>query len=181
MVIPLHDPSIRLAVLGHLATGFNDQAVSSLGFSGDALQAMLRMRALKAAELEFLAGQRRVLLRVELLPDELHEALRAYAIRADQYALRDYFLRHGASYVQMTRFFSLSRARTLQSRRVLGVNFGAGRMRLPDLETRDFIAVRWKKTQAEDPRERLVRLHEQFPEYTLAVLEWVVEAAEVAP
>lgn len=181
MIVPLHDPSIRLAVLGHLATGLTDDALKRLGLPVDDLRELVRLRSVSASELEFLAAQRRLELRLELRPDEVREALRAHAIRADGQALQDYFIRNGASFHQMLRFFSLSRPRTLQCRRLLGVSIGSGRPRLPDHEIRTHIALRWKKNPGGEPRERLLRLHQQFPEYSLAVLEWVIDSVEVAP
>ena len=181
MIVPLQDPSIRLALLGHLVTGVSEEGLRRLGLEPADLQALLGLRRLSASELEFLAAQRRVALRLELHPDEVSEALRAHTIRSDRQALQEYFIRHGASYHQMLRFFSLSRPRTLQYRRLYGVSVGVGRLKLPDPEIRTHIVTRWTKAQVCDPRERLVRLHQQFPEYSLAVLEWVIDSVEVAP
>lgn len=177
-MLPLCDPQLRLGLLQHLAVRLREDDTQALRALGIEPAQLARLRALPAPELSRLASMRGLTIGVALDAGGLKAGLRAVALAGEAKALETYFIRHGASWRMMKALFKLSHRRTLDRRRELGVRRSGGRFRLPDARTVESICRVWYALREADLRLRYRRLHQAFPEWSLAALAAVVEAYE---
>jgi hypothetical protein len=96
-------------------------------------------------------------------------------VRRDE-MLKEYFVRHGASIMLLRTLFTLSKQELQRLRAELDLADKStnGRPRMPPMALRDHIHSDWHEichTYKQEPeRERLWRLHQKFPAFSIASL-----------
>jgi hypothetical protein len=168
--------TIKRMVLEHLVEQVDSGGLDSLlasGFSPELIDD-LRKRPTRdffhAAQFEGLA------IKVSIDTQKLKTCLwmRDRARRDEM--LKEYFVRHGASIILLRTLFTLSKQELQRLRAELDLSEKAtnGRPRLPPTSIRDQIHSEWHEishTFKDEPeRERLWRLHQKFPTYSIASL-----------
>lgn len=166
--------TIKRMVLEHLVEQVDSGGLDSLlasGFSPELIDD-LRKRPTRdffhAAQFEGLA------IKVSIDTQKLKTCLwmRDRARRDEM--LKEYFVRHGASIILLRTLFTLSKQELQRLRIELDLTEKAtnGRPRLPPTAIRDQIHSEWHAiclTFKDEPeRERLWRLHQKFPTYSIA-------------
>jgi Protein of unknown function (DUF2857) len=166
--------TIKRMVLEHLVEQVDSGGLDSLlanGFSPELIDD-LRKRPTRdffhAAQVEGLA------IKVSIDTQKLMSCLwmRDRARRDEM--LKEYFVRHGASIILLRTLFTLSKQELQRLRVELDLTEKAtnGRPRLPPTAIRDHIHCEWHAIchsfKDEPERERLWRLHQKFPTYSMA-------------
>jgi hypothetical protein len=175
-MIKINNTTIKRMVLEHLVeqidTGGMDGLLRS-GFSPELIDD-LRQRSSRdffhAAQFEGLS------IKVTIDTDKLTACLRMRdRVRRDE-MLKEYFVRHGASIMLLRTLFSLSKQelQRLRAELDLAEKSTNGRPRMPPTALRDHIHSDWYEichTYKQEPeRERLWRLHQKFPAFSIASL-----------
>lgn len=181
MMLPLLDHQLRVSMLNQIVARMADAELDALHVGGVDVGRLTRLRDLSAVDMSRLAAVRSLVIQVDLDLDSLDAALRIVSVMSHARALEAYFIRHGASWQQMTRLFKLPRKDTLRRRRIAGVKRIGGRFPMPDAITRDQIVHAWEKLNTADPRLRYYELHQRFLTVSLATLEAVLLDAGVVP
>ena len=174
----LQDAQVRLVLLNHVAVRLGDAAPDELQAAGLENELLAHLRQLSAVDLSRLAAMRSLTICVAFDGAALKAGLRAVALGNEAKALETYFIRHGASTQLMSALFKVRRKLTLKRRRDLGARRPAGRARLPDYATRERIYRAWRAVADPAPRIRYYRLHQEFPNIPIAVLEAIVRKFE---
>jgi hypothetical protein len=177
-MLPLQDTQVRLVLLNHVTLRRGDAAQEELHAAGIEDELLVHLRQLSAVDLGRLAAMRSLTIGVAFDNAALKAGLRSVALVNEAMALETYFIRHGASTHLMSALFKVRRNLTLQRRRDLGVRRPAGRVRLPDRVTRERIHRAWWAISDPAPRARYHRLHQEFQDIPIAVLEAVIREFE---
>jgi len=177
-VLPITDPHIRLALLSHVLARLEQAPIREVKASGIDAEQLTHLQQLSTLDLGRLASMRALTIGVSLDATGLRSGLRAVALVNEADALAAYFIRHGASPAMMRAFFKIRRKLTLERRREAGAWRPAGRIRLPDYATRERIYRTWASLPDPSPRARYYRLHQQFRQFSIAVLEAAVREFE---
>jgi len=170
----LEDPQIRLAVIGTLSVEAERLGPKGLNLPGLSAEKIERLGRLTASEIRVLATHRGLPIKVVVDGYQLAETLGAVARNRQLRDLETYFVQHGASCSLMHRLFSMSRKMTHRRRSELGTSIPAGRYHLPRPRTREQICIAWDKLPPEPLSKRYFRLHQLFPEFSIAALEATV-------
>ena len=173
-MLHLRDPQVRLVILSHLAWRAAAAEKAELIEAGIAEKFVRRMRALSVEELIDLAQLPWLPVSVVFDFSRVEAALRAVSLQKEAKSLELYFLRNGASSRMLHALFRKTVKTTLRRRRECGAWFPPGRARLPRAAIRDQIVRLWASIRDRDPRIRYFKLHREFPEFPIAVLETVV-------
>jgi hypothetical protein len=177
-MLPVFDPQLRLVLLNHIAVRLSGGDPDELHSAGIETEQLMRLSELRAIDLSRLAAMRELTIVVALDNGGLKAGLRAISLVNEAKALETYFIRHGASWQMMSALFKLRRKLTLRRRRELGAWRPSGRLPLPDAMTRERIFRAWLAIEDPSPRARYYRLHQAFPELSIAVLAAVVREFE---
>jgi hypothetical protein len=177
-MLPLLDAQVRLVLLSHVAVRLTEAEPTAVAAVGIDREQLLRLRQLSALDLNRLAAMRDLTIAVALDADGLNAGLRAVALVNEAKALETYFICHGASWQMMSALFKVRRKLTLKRRRDCGAWRPSGRLLLPDYLTRERIVRAWLAIDEANLRVRYFRLHQAFPQQSIAVLEAVVREFE---
>lgn len=178
-MLPLLDAQVRLVLLNHVAVRLADAEPTALHAAGIENEQLARLRQLSALDLNRLASMRDLTIGVAFDAAGLNAGLRAVALVNEAKALEAYFIRHGASWQMMSALFKIRRKVTLKRRRDCGAWRPSGRLPLPVLTTRERIFRAWLAIEDPTLRVRYYRLHQLFPQLSIAVLETVLRDFEV--
>ncbi len=178
-MLPLFDAQVRLVLLNHVAVRLAEAEPTALHAAGIENEQLARLRQLSALDLNRLASMRDLTIGVAFDAAGLNAGLRAVALVNEAKALETYFIRHGASWRMMSTLFKIRRKVTLKRRRDFGAWRPSGRVPLPVLVTRERIFRAWLAIEDPSLRIRYYRLHQLFPQLSIAVLEAVVRDFEV--
>jgi hypothetical protein len=139
-----------------------------------------RLAALSLAELDRLAETGALKVVVSCAGDQLSWSLQALARKRSEQALLEYFVRHGAPRTLVRELFTISRGRIDAVRKSLRIASVQGRPKLPPLREREGIVAAWIRLEGtEDRRARYHALHRNFPGYSIAALDSVLQ--ELSP
>lgn len=177
-MLPLLDAQVRLVLLNHVAVRLAEAGPTELQAAGIDTEQLTRLRQLSALDLNRLAAMRDLTIRVAFDASGLKAGLRAVALVNEAKALEAYFIRNGASWQMMSALFKIRRKVTLKRRRDCGAWRPSGRLPLPDYTVRERIFRAWRAIEDPNPRVRYYRLHQAFPQLSIAVLEAVVREFE---
>lgn len=172
----INNPTIKRILLEHVVEQVESGNLDSLlasGFDPELIDD-LRKRPMKdfnhAAQLGSLAFH------VNFDTQALKRCLWMYDRARRDEMLKEYFVRHGASITLLRSLFTLSK-QELQRLRVeldLADKAMSGRPRLPPTSVRDHVHNEWHAIcltfKTEPERERLWRLHQKFPAYSITSL-----------
>ena len=178
-MLPLFDAQVRLVLLNHVAVRLAEAEPTALHAAGIENEQLARLRQLSALDLNRLAAMRDLTIGVAFDAAGLNAGLRAVALVNEAKALEAYFIRHGASWRMMSALFKIRRKVTLKRRRDCGAWRPSGRVPLPVLATRERIFRAWLAIEDPSLRVRYYRLHQLFPQLSIAVLEAVLRDFEV--
>lgn len=178
-MLPLFDAQVRLVLLNHVAVRLADAEPTALHAAGIENEQLARLRQLSALDLNRLASMRDLTIGVAFDAAGLSAGLRAVALVNEAKALEAYFIRHGASWQMMSALFKIRRKVTLKRRRDCGAWRPSGRLPLPVLAMRERIFRAWLAIEDPSLRVRYYRLHQLFPQLSIAVLEAVLRDFEV--
>ena len=173
-MLHLRDPHVRLVVLSHLAWCAAAGAKADLLEAGIDEALVQRMRAMSVEDLIDLAEVPWLPLHVVFDFSRVEAALRAVSLQKEAKSLELYFVRNGASSRMLHALFRTTVKKTLRRRRECGSWLPPGRARLPEAAVQDQIIRVWSALQEQDPRMRYYKLHREFPELAIAILETVV-------
>ena len=177
-MLPLLDAQVRLVLLNHVAVRLAEAEPTELHAAGIENEQLARLRQLSALDLNRLAAMRDLTIGVAFDAAGLKAGLRAVALVNEAQALEAYFIRNGASWQMMSALFKIRRKVTLKRRRDCGAWRPSGRIPLPDYPMRERIFRAWLTMEDPNLRLRYYRLHEAFPQLSIAVLEVVVREFE---
>lgn len=177
-MLPLLDAHVRLVLLNHVAMRLAEAEPTELHAAGIDIEQLARLRQLSALDLNRLAAMRDLTIGVALDAAGLKAGLRAVALVNEAKALEEYFIRNGASWQMMSALFKIRRKVTLKRRRDCGAWRPSGRLPLPEYPVRERIFRAWFDIEDPNLRVRFHRLHQAFPQLTIAVLEAVVREFE---
>ena len=177
-MLPLLDAQVRLVLLNHVAVRLAEAEPTELHAVGIDTEQIARLRQLSALDLNRLAAMRDLTIGVAFDAAGLKAGLRAVALVNEAKAMEAYFIRNGASWQMMSALFKIRRKVTLKRRRDCGAWRPSGRLSLPDYATRERIFRAWLAIEDPNPRLRYYRLHQAFPQLSIAVLEAVVREFE---
>jgi hypothetical protein len=169
-MLPILDTQVRLVLLTYLARDNADDLVVA---GVDSAQAE-RLRRLSATDLNRVAAMRALQLWVVLDSHSLESSLNAIRLADQSKVLEAYFIQHGASVEMMRKFFKLARGTTLKRRREYGLSSATGPVRRPERMLCERIWRAWQSIPESSSRERYLRLHQAFPDQSIAVLAGVV-------
>jgi len=178
-MLPLLDAQVRLVLLNHVAVRLAEAEPTTIHAAGIENEQLARLRQLSALDLNRLAAMRDLTIGVAFDPAGLNAGLRALALVNEAKALEAYFIRHGASWRMMSALFKIRRKVTLKRRRDCGAWRPSGRVPLPVLAARERIFRAWLAIEDPSLRVRYYRLHQLFPQLSIAVLEAVLRDFEV--
>jgi len=173
-MLALYDAQVRLVLLNHVAVCLSDGQLERIRAAGIKVDQLTRLRQLSAVDLSRLAAMRGLRIGVAFDGAALQVGLRAVALVNEARALEAYFIRHGASTRLMKTLFKYRRKLTHTRRREFGAWRPAGRPAMPDRATRASIYRTWLSIAEPTPRIRYYRLHREFPDIPIAVLEAVI-------
>jgi len=141
-----------------------------------------RLRQLSLAEIQSLALAAHLEIAVRFDADRLLWGVHTYERRREERMLLEYFIRHRAPRALMRRLFKVSKQRIEGLRRTLNLAPSQGRPKMPRGKTRDAIVETWQSIAATtaDLRVRYRRLHESFPQYSIATLDAVIREMDPA-
>ncbi len=177
-MLPLLDAQVRLMLLNHVAARLAEAQPTELHAAGIECEQLARLRQLSALDLNRLAAMRDLTIGVAFDPAGLKAGLRAVALMNEAKALEAYFICNGASWQMMNALFKIRRKVTLKRRRDCGTWRPSGRLPLPDYGLRERIYLTWLAIDDSNSRVRYYRLHQAFPQLSIAVLEAVVREYE---
>ncbi|MCL4745650.1 MAG: DUF2857 family protein [Burkholderiaceae bacterium] len=177
-MLPVVDAQVRLVLLNHVAVRLAEAEPTALHAAGIENEQLARLRQLSALDLNRLAAMRDLTIGVTFDAAGLNAGLRAVALVNEANALEAYFIRHGASWRMMSALFKIRRKVTLKRRREYGAWRPSGRLPLPVLATRERIFRAWLTIDDPSLRVRYYRLHQQLPQFSIAVLEAIVREFE---
>lgn len=177
-MLPVHDAQVRFVVLSHVAVRLVEVRPDEVHAAGIETDQLPRLRQLSAADLNRLAAMRGLTIGVQVDGAALKKGLRAIAQANERNAMEAYFIRHGASTNLMSALFKLRRKVTHLRRRICGARLRPGRAALPDSEVRWQIVQAWSAIPETSLRARYYRLHQEFPDVPIAVLEEVVRKGD---
>ena len=177
-MLPLLDAQVRLVLLNHVAVRLAEAEPTELHAAGIENEQLARLRQLSALDLNRLAAMRDLTIGVAFDAAGLKAGLRAVALVNEAQALEAYFIRNGASWQMMSALFKIRRKVTLKRRRDCGAWRPAGRIPLPDYPMRERIFRAWLAMEDPNLRLRYYRLHQAFPQLSIAALEAVVREFE---
>ena len=177
-MLPLLDAQVRLMLLNHLAVRLAEAEPAELHAAGIDTELLARLRQLSPLDINRLAAMRGLTIGVAFDALGLKAGLGAVARVKEAKALEAYFIRNGASWQMMNALFKIRRKVTLKRRRDCGAWRPSGRLPLPDYSTRERIFRAWRAIQDPYPRMRFYRLHQAFPQLSIAVLDAVVREFE---
>ncbi len=178
-MLPLLDAQVRLVLLNHVAVRLAEAEPTTIHAAGIENEQLARLRQLSALDLNRLASMRDLTIGVAFDAAGLNAGLRALALVNEAKALEAYFIRHGASWRMMSALFKIRRKVTLKRRRDCGAWRPSGRVPLPVLAARERIFRAWLAIEDPSLRVRYYRLHQLFPQLSIAVLEVVLRDFEV--
>jgi hypothetical protein len=178
-MLPLHDTHIRTALLNYISVQLGDGDPGELRAAGLEIEQLGCLRELSAFNLKRLAAMRQVQISVCFESDGLKAGLRSLGLTGETKALETYFLCNGASWRLMRSLFKMGRKSTYKRRRQWDAWQQPGNVRLPSLRTRQRIYRAWTERPDKNLRTRYYRLHQAFPQYTIAALENVVRKLEL--
>ena len=140
-----------------------------------------RLRQLSLAEIQSLAQQANLEIAVRFDADRLLWGVHTSERRREERMLLEYFIRHRAPRALMRRLFKVSKQRIETLRRTLNLAPSQGRPKMPRGKARDAIVETWRRIAATtaDLRVRYRRLHESFPQYSIATLDAVIREVEL--
>ena len=177
-MLTLLDAQVRLVLLNHVAVRLAEAELTELHAAGIDTDQLVRLQQLSALDLNRLAAMRDLTIGIAFDAVGLNAGRRAVALVNEANALEAYFIRHGASWQMMSVIFKIRRKVTLKRRRDCGAWRPSGRLPLPDYATRERIFRAWLAIQDPSHRVRYYRLHQAFPQFSIAVLEAVVREFE---
>jgi len=177
-MLPLLDAQVRLLLLNHVAVRLAEATPTDLHAAGIENEQLARLRQLSALDLNRLATMRDLTIGVAFDAVGLNAGLRAVALVNEAKTLEAYFIRNGASWKMMSALFKIRRKVTLKRRRDCGAWRPSGRLPLPDYLVRERIFRAWLAIEDPSPRVRYYRLHQAFPQLSIAVLEAVAHEFE---
>jgi hypothetical protein len=177
-MLPLLDAQVRLLLLNHVAVRLAEATPTDLHAAGIENEQFARLRQLSALDLNRLAAMRDLTIGVTFDAAGLKAGLHAVALANQAKTLEAYFIRNGASWQMMNKLFKIRRKVTLKRRRDCGAWRPSGRFPLPDYATRERIFRAWLAIEDPNPRVRYYRLHQAFPQLSIAVLAAVVREFE---
>ncbi len=177
-MLPLSDTHVRLILLNHIAVKLNGNDPAELLAAGIDTEQLEHLKELSAPDLHRLAAMREPMIAVSVDSHRLKAGLRALTLTNEAKTLESYFIRHGASWTMMRRFFKVRHKLTLQRRRECGVRRPPGRTPLPDFTTRERVWRVWAAITEPDPRLRYFQLHQSFCGLSLEVLAAVISEFE---
>ena len=177
-MLTLLDAQVRLVLLNHVAVRLAEAEPTELNAAGIDTEQLVRLQQLSALDLNRLAAMRDLTIGIAFDATGLNAGLRAVALVNEAKALEAYFIRNGASWQMMSALFKIRRKVTLKRRRDCGAWRPSGRLSLPDYATRERIFRAWFAIEDPNPRVRYYRLHQTFPQRSIAVLEAVVREFE---
>ena len=178
LMLPLLDAQVRLLLLNHVAVRLAEATPTDLHAAGIENEQLARLRQLSALDLNRLAAMRDLTIGVAFDAVGLNAGLRAVALVNEAKTLEAYFIRNGASWKMMSALFKIRRKVTLKRRRDCGAWRPSGRLQLPDYPVRERIFRAWLAIDDPSPRVRYYRLHQAFPQFSIAVLEAVAHEFE---
>lgn len=179
-MLTLLDAQVRLVLLNHVAVRLAEAEPTELHAAGIDTEQLVRLQQLSALDLNRLAAMRDLTIGIAFDATGLNAGLRAVALVNEAKALEAYFIRNGASWQMMSALFKIRRKVTLKRRRDCGAWRPSGRLPLPDYPVRERIFRAWFAIEDPNPRVRYYRLHQTFPQRSIAVLEAVVREFEAS-
>ena len=180
-MLPLLDTQVRLVLLNHVAVRLAEANPDELHAAGIENEQVARLRQLSALDLNRLATMRDLNIGVSFDAAGLTVGLRAVSLVNEAKALEAYFICHGASWQMMSALFKIRRKVKLRRRRDCGAWRPSGRFPLPDTALRERIYRAWHAIEEPNLRVRYYRLHQAFPNLSIAVLEAVAREFEDEP
>lgn len=170
------NPTIKRILLEHLVEQVDTGGLDSLLASGFSPELIDDLRKRPTRDFFHAAQAEGLSIKVTIDTQKLMSCLwmRDRARRDEM--LKEYFVRHGASIILLRTLFTLSKQELQRLRVELDLTEKAtnGRPRLPPTSIRDHIHNEWHAichTFKDEPeRERLWRLHQKFPAYSIASL-----------
>jgi len=174
-MLPVLDPRLRLEILVHLAHRSNPPRAGGSRRPEREAEPLTELSQLSTDDLGRLARMRELAIAVTVDAGGLSAGLRSLAVANELKALETYFIRHGATLQMMRSLFKVRTKLTIARRRELGVRYHFGRPLLPQAATCEAIHAAWSAIDGASPRMRYYRLHQAFPQYTLATLAAVVQ------
>lgn len=178
-MLSLHDTQIRMALLNYISVQLGDGDPGELRAAGLEIEQLVYLRELSAFNLKRLAAMRQVQMSVCVESAGLKAGLRSLGLTGETKALETYFLRNGASWRLMRSLFKMGRKHTYKRRRQWDARQQPGNVRLPSLNIRRRIYRAWAERPDRNLRMRYYRLHQAFPQYTIAALEKLVLKLEL--
>lgn len=178
-MLPVLDTQVRLVLLSHVLATLVARPAGEVAQAGLNSDQLMRLRKLSAQDLGRMAAMRHVRIGVELDARSLNAALRSIALLHEVRALEDYFIRHGASCRLMRALFKIRQRVTLQRRIEMGVRRQGGRTPILDRVLGAAVYRTWRLTDGDTARARYYRLHQSFPDLSMAVLEATLRKLEV--
>lgn len=178
-MLDANSPALRLLALQELIDALHTGRWEELIDAGFKPETLDRLRRTPLEDAVFLAARDELHVLFEIDCDSLERTLnRIERQRADE-AIKEYFIRHGATPTLIQRLFKLDRGTLERLRRLLGAH-ARGRTPMPKPEERDAIHAKWREFQdgEQDLRTRYYRLHEAFPHHAIRVLEAVLKEFE---
>ena len=178
-MLELNDPQLRLGLLNVLAIEVANRGPRNLSISGLQDGQLSLLAAMPASELRKLASMKAISFTVTVDGKALSQGVDAVMRSQHLRGLTDYFVLHGASCQLMHRLFRMSRKMTHRRRIELDARRAPGRQSLPDFRTREQICIEWTCLSGEILRMRYYRLHQKFPDFSLAALDATVHEKEI--
>ena len=166
--------TIKRMVLEHLVEQVDSGGVDSLLASGLSPELIDDLRVRPTRDFFHAAQVEGFAIKVTFDPKQLMSCLYMRDRARRDEMLKEYFVRHGASIMLLRNLFTLSKQELQRLRIELDLTEKAtnGRPRLPPTSIRDHIHNEWHAichTFKDEPeRERLWRLHQKFPAYSIA-------------
>lgn len=173
-MLAINDPTLKRFVLEHLVQQVDLGGLDKLlaaGFSPELLDD-LRKRPLR--DFVHAVQSEDVVINVSIDTQRLSACLWMCDRKRRDDMLTEYFVRNGASIVMLRTMFTMPKQELQRLRVELDMAEKAtnGRPRLPPTSVRDYIHNAWHeicRQFADEPeRERLWRLHQKFPAYSLS-------------
>jgi hypothetical protein len=174
-MLAVNDPTLKRLLLELIVEKLDTNGMDELlqaGFEPDFLDVM---RHRPARDLIQVANTAQLEINVSLVPQKLASLLTKLDMVRRDTALREYFIRHGASSELACTLFKISvdEYRRLRDLLVEGA-VPSGRARMPATKIRDEIHVAWHNLERRQPdtstREKLYQLHKAFPAFSISAL-----------
>jgi hypothetical protein len=180
-MVKINNPTIKRMVLEHLVEQMDSGGIDGLLSSGFSPELIDDLRQRPSRDFFHAAQFEGLSIKVSIDTAKLTACLYMRdRVRRDE-MLKEYFVRHGASINLLRTLFTLSKQelQRLRSELDLAERATNGRPRLPPTALRDHIHSDWYEicqTYEQEPdRERLWRLHQKFPAFSIASLHRCTE------